>query len=251
MSLLSQYSDKYHNIKFERRDGVLQITLHTGGGALKWGATADSIHGQLPDAFYDVGRDEENRVVILTGAGDAFCTEFDMSQLPAPGPDFTANVAPRLFKEGCSMLMNLLDISVPVIGAVNGPALIHAELLALSDIVLAAEHASFADIAHFLHGVVPGDGVHVVWPELLGPNRGRHFLLTGERISATEAHRLGVVAEVLPAARLLPRAWELASSIAQKPTRTLRYTRVAFTQHWRKRMLEELGYGFMLEMGAA
>jgi enoyl-CoA hydratase/carnithine racemase len=117
--------------------------------------------------------------------------------------------------------------------------------------VLAAEHASFADIAHFSNGVVPGDGVHVVWPELLGPNRGRHFLLSGESISATEAHRLGVVAEVLPPARLLPRAWELAASLAQKPTRTLHYTRIALTQHWRRRMHDDLGYGFMLEMAAA
>lgn len=251
MSSLSQYSGKYRNVKFERRSGVLQVTLHTDGGPLKWGGTADSIHGQLPDAFYDVGRDEENRVVILTGTGNVFCTEFDLSQLPAPGPDFTANVVPGLFKDACGLLMNLLDISVPVIGAVNGPASIHAELLALSDVVLAAEHATFADIAHFPNGVVPGDGVQVVWPALLGPNRGRHFLLCGEQISAVEAQRLGVVAEVLPAAKLLPRAWEIATNFAQKPTRTLRYTRTAFTQHWRKRMHDELGYGFMLEMGAA
>ena len=251
MSVLSQYADKYRNVKFERREGVLLVALHTDEGPLKWGGTPDSIHGQLPDAFYDVGRDEQNRVVILTGCGNAFCTEFDMSQLQPPGPDFTANAVPGLFKDGCGLLMNLLDISVPVIGAVNGPALIHAELLALSDVVLAAQHATFADIAHFPNRVVPGDGVHVVWPALLGPNRGRHFLLTGEQISAAEAERLGVVAEVLPAEKLLARAWEIANGFAQKPTRTLRYTRIALTQYWRKRMHDELGYGFMLEMGAA
>jgi enoyl-CoA hydratase/carnithine racemase len=99
-----------------------------------------------------------------------------------------------------------------VIGAVNGQARIHAELAVLSDIVLAAETAIFPDAAHFPNGVVPGDGVHVAWPLLLGPNRGRYFLLTGEEISAQQALSLNFVAEVLPPGRLLPRARELGQS---------------------------------------
>jgi enoyl-CoA hydratase/carnithine racemase len=79
---------------------------------------------------------------------------------------------------------------------VNGPVNIHAELAVLSDIVLASENAAFQDAPHFPNGLVPADGVHVIWPYLLGRNRGRYFLLTGERLSAQEALRLGVVAEV-------------------------------------------------------
>ena len=109
--------------------------------------------------------------------------------------------------------MNLLDIEVPVIAAVNGPVNIHAEIAVLSDIVLAADHAAFADAPHFPNGLVPGDGVHVIWPYLLGRNRGRYFLLTGQRLSAQEALQLGVVSEVMPASRLLPRARELARQI--------------------------------------
>ena len=140
-----------------------------------------------------------------------------------------------------------LSSAVPVIGAVNGPATIHAELAVLSDIVLAADHAVFADLAHVLNGVVPGDGVHTVWPMLLGPNRGRYFLLTGEQISAAEAQRLGAVAEVLPLDQLMPRARELATRLAQNPTRMLRHTRSVLVRHLRKRMADELGFGLGAE----
>ena len=87
--------------------------------------------------------------------------------------------------------------------------MIHAEIPVLSDIVLASENATFQDAPHFPRGVVLGDGVHVVWPLLLGQNRGRYFLLTGQTLSAQEAHELGVVAEVLP--REKPSAQGLAA----------------------------------------
>jgi enoyl-CoA hydratase/carnithine racemase len=135
---------------------------------------------------------------------------------------------------------------VPVIGAVNGPARIHAELVVLSDIVLASETATFQDAPHFPNGVVAGDGVHIVWPLLLGPNRGRYFLLTGQEISAEEALRLDFVGEVLPADQLLPRAHELAQQLADKPITTLRYT-----QRLKRHLLDDLGYGLMLESRAA
>jgi enoyl-CoA hydratase/carnithine racemase len=95
--------------------------------------------------------------------------------------------------------------------------------------------------------VVPGDGVHVWWPMLLGPNRGRHFLLTGAEIPAAEAMALGFVAEVVGHDRLLERAWEIALELASKPPLMLRYTRVALTQHIKRRLLDDLGYGLIME----
>jgi enoyl-CoA hydratase/carnithine racemase len=144
-----------------------------------------------------------------------------------------------------------MAIEVPVIGVVNGPATVHAELAILSDIVLAADHAYFSDAPHFRYGTVPGDGVHVVWPLLLGANRGRYFLLTGQRISAIEAHALGVVNEVLPAAELHDRAMVLARTLARQPDVTLRYTREALAGPLRKLLLESIPYGLALEGLAA
>ena len=143
--------------------------------------------------------------------------------------------------------MNLVDIEVPVIGAVNGPAYIHAQLPVLSDIVLASTNAEFADLAHFVHGVVPGDSVQVVWPLLLGINRARYFLMTGQKLTAQEALQLGVVSEVLKPEQLLERAWVLAADLEDKPAAALRGTRIALTQHLKKRLLDELGHGLALE----
>jgi enoyl-CoA hydratase/carnithine racemase len=130
---------------------------------------------------------------------------------------------------------------------VNGPAFIHAELVTMSDIVIASDTAVFADLAHFPGGTVPSDGVHVWWQMLLGVNRGRYFLLTGQQIPAAEALSLGIVSEVVAKDRLMARAWELAEQLAKQPTLTLRYSRTALTQNIKRRMQDDLGYGLMLE----
>jgi enoyl-CoA hydratase/carnithine racemase len=141
----------------------------------------------------------------------------------------------------------LLDIEVPMIAAVNGPALRHSELPLLCDIVLASETAEFQDSAHFPTGLVPGDGMHIIYPLLLGPNRGRYFLLTGQTLSARQAYELGLVGEVLPKDRVLARAWELAEQLAKQPLLTLRYARVALTMDLKRRLQDLLGYGLALE----
>jgi enoyl-CoA hydratase/carnithine racemase len=242
MKELAQYATRYQNARLTRDEkGVLEVTLHTDGGPLLW---SESAHRELGYLFADIGADAQNRVVILTGTGDAFCAGSAGEGWAVMEP---SALWEKVYLEGKRLLENLLNIDVPVIAAVNGPARIHSELAVLSDIVLAAETAVFQDAAHMPNGAVPGDGVHIVWPLLLGPNRGRYFLLTGEEISARQALALDVVAEVLPADRLLPRARELARQLADKPVTTLRYTRVALTQRLKRHLLDDLGYGLMLE----
>ena len=238
------YSRAYEHVRLERRDGVLLVQLHTDGGPLVWG---DRPHTELGYCWADIGADPDNRVVILTGTGDAFCNRLDDSWVGAMDPAKWD----KIHHHGRRLLANLLDIEVPVVAAVNGPATVHAELAVLSDIVLAADTASFRDAPHFRFGTVPGDGVHVVWPELLGPNRGRHFLLTGARLSAAEARDLGVVAEVVPADELLDRAWAVADELAAQPDSTLRYTRAAVTQRLKRLLLDDLALGLALEGLAA
>jgi enoyl-CoA hydratase/carnithine racemase len=247
------YANKYQTIKMERREGILQMTLHTKNAALKWGMEP---HEELSYAFNDIARDHENRCVIITGTGDAFCAEIDAGGgrgVPVTGRGEPQQYGVRsttwdhIYSDAKYLLMNHLNIEVPMIAAVNGPALIHAELAVLCDIVLAAENAEFQDAPHFPNGIVPGDGVHVVWPLVLGPNRGRYFLLTGQKLSAKQALDLGVVSEVLPREKVLPRAWELAELVTTKPTLAVRYARVALTQQIKKLMLENLGYGLALE----
>ena len=242
---LADYADRYDKIQLKRAGGVLEVTLHTRGGEALWGASEHSLHNQLGHAFVDIARDAENKVLVLTGTGRCFIAARD-DQERAPEATL-AQMWDRVCAEGVALLENLLAIPVPVIAAVNGPAFIHAELAVLSDIVLAAEHAEFADLAHGPTGVVPGDGVQTVWPMLLGPNRGRYFLLTGQRLTAQEALRLGVVGEVLPAEQLMPRARELARGLAALPARMLRHTRTVLVRDLRRRLRDELEFGLAVE----
>lgn len=244
MSRFEEYSRRFANIHLEHRNGIVQLSVHSDGGSLKWGSLDGSVGTQLGECFREISRDAQVRVLIITGSGEAFCAQRNPQETPSEPLTQSWH---RLQREGKDLLMNLLDIEVPVIGAINGPAHIHADIPVLSDIVLASDTAELADLAHFIYGVVPGDGVQVIWPMLLGPNRGRYFLLTGQRLSALEAQALGVVAEVMPVGQLLPRAWELAEQLASKPLQTLRYTRVAFTQSIKRRLLDELGYGLAME----
>ena len=184
------YGNKYSTIKMERREGILQMTLHTNNAELKWGMPP---HEELSYAFNDIARDHENRCVIITGTGNAFCAEADAGGGRGVAVKGTGEPAPfgvksttwdHIYNDAKYLLMNHLNIEVPMIAAVNGPALIHAELAVLCDIVIASDNAEFQDAPHFPNGVVPGDGVHVVWPLVLGPNRGRYFLLTGQKLPA-------------------------------------------------------------------
>jgi enoyl-CoA hydratase/carnithine racemase len=243
MADFETYKDRYRTVRLERQEGILELTMHKNGGPALWGSAKGGIHEELGEALYQVGRDPENRVVIITGTGDSFLTEFDSDMGEVP----SAAYWDRIYKEGKDLLQNLLEIECPVIGAVNGPAFIHAEIPTMSDIVIASDRAAFADKAHAPGNVVPGDGVHVWWPMLLGPNRARHFLLTGAEISAEEALRLGFVAEVVPHSQVMDRARAIARELAAKNPQMLRFSRVAMTQHIKRRMLDDLGYGLMLE----
>jgi len=238
---LSTYQEKYSCARIEREGGVLEVTLHTDGGPL---VLNETMHIELPLLFADIGNDPENKVVILTGTGDVFCTE-----MTAGDWDFSTPAGwDRTYLEGRRLIQNLLDIHVPMIAAVNGPARVHAEIMALCDIVLVSETADFQDIAHFGDWkVVPGDGSHLVWPLLLGPNRGKYFLMTQQRISAQEAVDLGVAGEVLAPEELMPRARELASFFAERSHATLRNTRVALNLIMRNMMQDSLSHGLALE----
>jgi len=240
MTVLKDYASKYPDIRFERRDAILLMTFGTDGGSLKWSPRA---HRDLGYAFADVAADNETKVIIMTGSGPDFLHESQGFGKPYNRPADWDNI----YWEGKRLLMNLLEIEVPIIAAVNGPATLHAEIAVLSDVVLASETAVFQDQAHFSGGTVPGDGVHVVWPMLLGMNRGRYFLLTNQALSPREAQTLGIVAEVLPKDKLMPRAWELAEQFVKKPALSLRYTRVTLVQPIKEQMQRYLGYGLALE----
>ena len=255
MRSFDEYANRYKTVRMERRDGILQATLHTGGGSMVW---AEVPHREVGYAFADIGSDPENKVVILTGTGDAFIARGTGPKpawtMPPSDSDRKWNVHElwdKTYWEGKKLLTNLLDIEVPVIAAINGSARVHSEIPLLCDIVLADDTTVFQDGGHFPRGIPSADGVHIVFPLLMGWNRGRYFLLTGQEIDAQRALELGLVSEVLPPDRLISRAWELAEQLAQQPVLNLRYTRVALTMHLKRLLQDYLGYGLAVEGLAA
>lgn len=239
------YQNRYENIRLERSEsGVLEVTIHTDGGPLTWTTTS---HDELAYCFEQISCDPDNAVVILTGAGEAFCPDIDFSTFNLGTPHDWAEI---IF-EGQRLLNNLLAIQVPVISAINGPALVHPEIAIINDIIIASETVKFSDSPHFASGIVPGDGAHVAWGYALGGARAKYFLLTGQELDAAQALEYGVVNEVLPLDQVLPRARAIAETIAAKPMMARRYARSVITRPLKQLMHENLGYGITHEALAA
>lgn len=241
--MFSDYATKYAAVHMERDDqGILLVRLHTDGGPLRFGSDHADAH-QVADAFLEIANDAQNRVVILTGTGEEFCAASAPGLAAAASEPLTWDF---MYRNRRRLLFNLLEIEAPIIAAVNGPALFHAELPVLADIVLASDTAVFCD-PHAINGSVPGDGAHIIWPMLIGMSRAKYFLLTGEQIGAEEARRLGAVHEVLPLDGLLDRAWEHARDIARRPVLSNRYTRAVMNLELRRQLHEHLSHGLALE----
>jgi enoyl-CoA hydratase/carnithine racemase len=246
---LNEYAERYADFfKFRREGGILEMQFHTEGGPLRWGL---EVHRAIIPAMFEVNNDPDNECLILTGSGDSFLAEFDTPSWirhDFQKPFSSYHGYDIFYRDQTREPMALLDLQIPIIAAVNGPCIVHAELALLNDLVICSENAYFYE-GHFDGlGIVPGDGVHTLFRELLGPNRGRYFLLTGQRIEAQEALTLGLVGEVLPAERLLDRAWELAERVFMSKNRIQRrLTRSLLISPWRELFVKELGSGLAHE----
>lgn len=235
------YFTQFPNLRMTRdAAGLLEVTMHTDGGPLVWDARA---HRDLADGFYAIAGDRANKLLLLTGAGDRWITSPEATDLALLGKP---SVWSHIYWEGKLLLENLLAIDVPVIAAINGEARVHSEIALLCDIVLAADDTVFQD-RHLMWGLAPGDGMHAVWTQVLGANRGRYFLLTHQEIGAQRALEQGVVSEVLPRAALLPRARALGAQLLKNNALSLRYTRACFTRPWKRLLADELSHGLALE----
>ncbi|MBA2386750.1 MAG: enoyl-CoA hydratase/isomerase family protein [Acidimicrobiia bacterium] len=246
MTELRDYQHAFKTAVLERDElGVLTIRLHSKGDTLWWGALP---HRELADLFAAVAADRDNRVGVVTGTGDRFVTmpDGDAARRLAVG-GASAMDWDAIIREGHRLVTNMLEIEVPMIAAVNGPVIVHSELAVLCDIVLCTPDSYFQDAAHFPAGLVPGDGMQVIWPLLLGPNRGRYFLLTGEALGADEALARGVVGEIVASEALIGRAVELAHQLANAHPVALRNTRHALVRPLRRAIADDLHTGLALE----
>jgi len=240
------YFNQYRSVKLIRdAGGVLVAEFHSNGGPLTFTAQA---HTEVVDAFYRISQDRANKIVILTGAGGEFITGVDWSSF---GNVADPGVWSQVHDEGVQVLENIANVRVPVIAAIEGRAHVHSEYALLANVIVAAEGATFQDVAHFAAGVVPGDGIFTTWSYRAGAGRAEAFLLNPQPLTARTAYEWGVVAEVVPNGKALSRARELAELYLKAPEVTRRDTRWHFIQPLKERIVREVGYGLSLEGASA
>jgi enoyl-CoA hydratase/carnithine racemase len=246
MQLQDNYFAAYCSLNLTRdADGVLVVEFHTKGGPLTFRA---QDHTEFVDAFYRIGQDRENKIVILTGAGGEFIPEIDFSSF---GNVADPGVWSQVHDEGAQLLENIANIRVPVIAAIEGRAHVHSEYAMLANVIVAGEGATFHDVPHFAGGIVPGDGIFTTWSYRAGAGRAEAFLLNPQPLTAQIAQEWGVIAEVVPNGKALARARELAKLYLKAPEVTRRNTRVHFIQPLKERIVREVGYGLSLEGASA
>lgn len=244
-----EYSNRYGSARMTRERGILEVTFHTDGDSLRW---TERSHHELGMIFKCIAADRDNRIVIMTGVGDEWSgppAQWDARvHRSRPTPEDWDDI---IFF-GRQLSMSMLEIEAPIIFALNGPPYHHVELPLLADIVIASDDAVFGDVGHFHGGgLVPGDGISIVLSALLGPNRARYLQLMGREVDAKTALEWGLVGEVLPKARVLVRAREIAAQLSVNSDLVLRYTRLVFTQPMKERLLRHQGLGLALEGLAA
>jgi enoyl-CoA hydratase/carnithine racemase len=193
------YFTKYKTFALSRSaSGVLTLRFHTSGGPHTFDGTT---HHDFPRLMEDIAFDSGNRILVLTGTGDSFIASIDGPSLGDLTKPMGADV---LYVEGRRGVQRLADLEIPIIAAVNGPVSVHSEYALLADVVIASDTAVFSDMPHPAFGIAPGDGMVVVWEEVLGLNRARHLAITQGSFTAQEAMSWGAVAEVVPSARCCP-----------------------------------------------
>jgi enoyl-CoA hydratase len=212
----------FRSLRFGRDGAVLRVTIDRPDDARN--AVDHVLHDELTRLMGVLVAERDARAVLLTGSGTAFSAGGDLTWFPdlqEPGRLEDLRLDAR------RIVFGLLDVPLPVVCAVNGPAVgLGASIALLCDVILMAESATLAD-PHVRVGLVAGDGGTVAWPLAVGPARAKQYLLTGDPLTATEAERIGLVNRVVPDADLDAEALALAHRLAALPPLAVRHTKAA------------------------
>jgi enoyl-CoA hydratase/carnithine racemase len=205
------------------------------------------LHRAIGQMWRIVGSDSDIELVIFTGTGKDWIIEFESESWK---PEITEPEYTRyehMFIDGRRMIIAMIqDVEVPTIGVLNGSGG-HAELALMCDICIMAEDAVIAD-PHFLYDIVPGDGIHSCLVELLGVRRAAYAMYMSQRFTAQQALEYGLVNEVVPYDRLIPRAYEIADFIMARHRTVRRLTAQVVRRPWKKRIVDDLDMTFGTEM---
>ena len=210
----------YQALGFRREGKVLHVTFNRPDTL---NAFDNLLHGEFERFVQEVARDEESHVVVLTGAGKAFSAGGDIDHMQEL-IDVPSGIYGEI-AEGKRLINALLEIPQPIIAKINGAAIgLGATLALFCDISFAADHAKIAD-PHVKVGFVAGDGGAVIWPQLIGYARAKHYLLTGDAITGAEAAAMGLVNFTCPAAELDAAVDAYAQRLAAGARRAVQWTK--------------------------
>lgn len=222
MTTVPQLTDAL--LTLDNRVATFTMNRHDLRNALTGSALIDDI---VTTADW-VNHCDDVSVLVITGAGSAFSAGGNVRDMAERGGDFAGDVAEcaERYRKGIQRIpLALQDVEVPIIAAVNGPAIgAGFDLANMADIRIASEKAKFGEA--FLNlGIIPGDGGAWFMQRLIGYQRAFELTLSGRVVDASEAKELGIVMEVVPADELLPNTLKLATRIAAQPPKATRLTK--------------------------
>ena len=201
--------------------GDVRIVVLNRPAALN--AADEILHGRLASVWRTLAEDPEVRAVVLTGAGKAFSGGGDLDLLHRMTED--RELRSRIMDEAAEIVRTMTTVAVPIVAAVNGPAVgLGCSLAAMSDLVLVEEQAYFAD-PHVALGLVAADGGALTWPLLTSLLRAKEHLLLGDRLPAADAVAAGLANRVVPEGTSRDAALEVAQRLAALPAQAVRETK--------------------------
>jgi enoyl-CoA hydratase/carnithine racemase len=181
---------------------------------------------EFMDVLLEVDLEPSTRAIVVTGAGRAFTAGGDITSFGS-APDHRVN------RRGWYLVYRMLEVEKPMVAMVNGPAMgLGLTIALLCDSIIAAEDAVMGD-PHVELGAVAGDGVAVVLPLIVGPHRAKELLMTGKKVTGTEAASMGMVNRAVPRAQLEEAAYGLANELASQPVYAVRATKMMVNRYVR------------------
>ena len=208
-------------------------------------ATNHALHQGLAELFPQIDEDAEARAVVITGNGSAFSAGGDFAYID----EMVSNPELRTISlnHGKQIVTGMIGCRVPIIAAVNGPAVgLGCSLVALSDIAFIAQSAHLAD-PHVLLGLVAADGGPITWPLLTSLMLAKEYALTGERIPADRAAAIGLVNHVCPDDEVMGAALACARKIAALPRQAVEDTRRVVNLHLQRAVLATIDFALTAE----
>jgi enoyl-CoA hydratase/carnithine racemase len=224
-------------------DGPIRIVRFNRPEQLN--AVNDDVHLALAKVFPQLSADGDARVAVITGNGRAFSAGGDFDLLDRMAKDRVLRRA--TIAEGREIVLNMLRCRVPVVAAVNGPAVgLGCSVVALSDIVYMAESAYLAD-PHVQVGLVAADGGPLTWPLHTSLLLAKEYAFTGDRISAQRAAEIGLANHVVPDAEVLEQALARAHKIAKLPQQAVEATKRVLNLHAERAVLATIDFAMAAE----